>query len=116
VKPVEKQIIVIGDRDFTNIFKIVGLKNIYVVEVDKDKSIVRGIVSKAISDESIGLIVLMEDLEEYVKDIVDRVKFKLKPLIVFLPGIKGSRIHDVSEYYTRIFKRTLGISVTLRGA
>lgn len=116
MKPVEKQIIVIGDRDFTNIFKVVGLKNIYVIEVDKDRSVVRSIVSKAISDESVGLIVLMEDLEEYVKDLVDRVKFKLKPLIIFLPGIKGSRIRDISEYYTRIFRRTLGISVTLRGA
>lgn len=115
MKPIEKRIVIIGDRDFTNIFKVVGLKDTYVIEVDRDKSIVRSIVSKVISDESVGLIVLMEDLEEYVKDIVDRVKFKLKPLVVFLPGIKGSRIRDISEYYTQIFKRTLGISVTLGG-
>lgn len=112
----EKKIVVMGDRDFVNIFRSIGIRECYVVNVKEDKKAIKDTLLEVIKNKNIGLIILMEDLEDIVKDIIEEYKFQLMPLIVFLPSIKGSRIRDVSEYYTQLFKRTLGISVSLGGA
>jgi len=115
MKPTERKIVVIGDRDFVNIFKVIGMKEYYIIEGDRLRESVRRLLLKILEDETTGLIILMEDLEDYVEDIIEKYRFKLKPLIITLPSNKGSRIRDIQAHYTQLFKRILGISITLGG-
>ena len=110
-------IAVIGDEDLVNGFRLAGINKLYTIG-DKEQNInetVRSALSKFISEPSIGIIIVLENYMDFVRDIITQRKKdrKIIPLIIDVPPKSGSKYEDISGYYEQVIKESIGFDVRL---
>ncbi len=111
--PSKKDIVVIGDLGFINGFKLVGVKRFIEVSETEDiaelKKRLGESLAKLYEDPSVGLVIIQYRFRDLVADKVQKVG--REPLVVFVPSSKEVSGIDVRDYYLRMIKSYLGISI-----
>lgn len=66
-------------------------------------------MTKLYEDPSVGIIVIQYRLRDLIADKLQ--KMGREPLIVFVPSSKEASKIDVRDYYLRMIKSYLGVSI-----
>lgn len=111
--PSKKDVVVIGDLGFINGFKLAGIKRFVEVSESEDVAELKKRLGESLTrlyeDPSVGVIVIQHKFRDLVADKVQ--KAGREPLIVFVPSSKEASKIDVRDYYLRMIKSYLGISI-----
>ena len=111
--PSKKDIVVIGDLSFINGFKLAGIKRFFEISEGKDISELKKelgeLLTKLYEDPSVGIVVIQYRLRDLIADKLQ--KMGREPLIVFVPSSKEASKIDVRDYYLRMIKSYLGVSI-----
>lgn len=111
--PSKKDVVVIGDLGFINGFKLAGIKRFIEVSESEDVAELKKRLGESLTrlyeDSSVGIIVIQYKFRDLVADKVQKVG--KEPLIVFVPSSKEAPKIDVRDYYLRMIKSYLGISI-----
>ena len=107
---------VIGDQDLVNGLRMAGITRYHIVEdTGNTREEVREALSQLIDDPTVGVVVLLEEYGEYVRDLVDQIRRKKKviPVVVEVPSKYGTRYEDVRDYYKRYIKDFIGFELQI---
>lgn len=111
--PSKKDIVVIGDLGFINGFKLAGVKRFVEVSETENVAELKKSLGESLArlyeDPSVGLIIVQYKFRDLVADKIQKVG--KEPLIVFIPSSKEASKIDVRDYYLRMIKSYLGISI-----
>jgi len=109
-------IAVIGDEELVNALRLAGISKYHTIEGDHDvREDVRKALTELLADPDAGIVIILEDYAEYVKDLVAQVK-KGKgttPVIVEVPSKFGTKYPDVREYYRALIRESIGFEVEI---
>jgi vacuolar-type H+-ATPase subunit F/Vma7 len=72
-------------------------------------------LSKFIAEPDIGIIIVLENYMDSIRDIITQRKKdrKIIPLIVDVPPKSGSKYEDISGYYEQVIKESIGFDIRL---
>ena len=109
-------IAVIGDEELVNALRLAGISKYHTIEGDHDvREDVRKALTELLADPDAGIVIILEDYAEYVKDLVAQVK-KGKgttPVIVEVPSKFGTKYPDIREYYRALIRESIGFEVEI---
>jgi len=93
---------------------ILTLKQVQGKNLDTGED-VRKALSELIDEPNIGVVVILEDYVEYVKDLVAHVRERRKvtPVIIEAPSKFGTKYKDVVGYYKTFIKASIGFEVEI---
>ncbi len=107
----------IGDEDLINGMRLAGISKYYIVkEIDQNiAENVREALSKLIADSEVGIIIILEEYKSYISDFMSNRKRekKLIPIIIDVPSKFGTKYEDITRYYEKIIKQSIGFDVRL---
>ncbi len=111
--PSKKKVAVIGDELFVNGFRLAGVSKTYIINTKKDegkslKEKIGKLISELFEDSSYGIIIVQDWLREYVESFRRTSPY---PLILYLPSAREVNKMNVKEYYNRLVRAYLGISL-----
>ena len=97
--------LVIGDYDMVTGFRLVGINGVVVSTVAEAQHM----LSKAVEDIDVALIIISEDFSTKIRNFVDELRLnRISPLIIELPGRSGpSGAIDMST----IVNKAIGVKV-----
>ncbi|MEM4486676.1 MAG: V-type ATP synthase subunit F [Zestosphaera sp.] len=108
--PSRKDVVVVGELSFLEGFKLAGVRRLVEVESSENvKQTLAEILAGLYGDPSVGVIVIQQRFRDLIIDKVERVS--REQLVVFIPGLKEVPQIDVKDYYSRMVKSYLGVSV-----
>ncbi|MEM0014691.1 MAG: V-type ATP synthase subunit F [Zestosphaera sp.] len=108
--PSRKDVVVVGELSFLEGFKLAGVRRLVEVESSENvKQKLAEILAGLYGDPSVGVIVIQQRFRDLIIDKVERVS--REQLVVFIPGLKEVPQIDVKDYYSRMVKSYLGVSV-----
>lgn len=111
--PSKKDIVVIGDLGFINGFKLAGVKRFIEVPPTEDVAELKKKLGESLAklheDPTVGVVIIQYKLRDLIADKVQKIGREL--LIVFIPSSKEVSGIDVRDYYLRMIKSYLGISI-----
>ena len=109
-------IAVIGDEELVNALRLAGISKYHTIKGDHDvREDVRKALTELLADPDAGIVIILEDYAEYVKDLVAQVK-KGKgttPVIVEVPSKFGTKYPDIREYYRALIRESIGFEVEI---
>jgi len=109
----KKDVVVIGDLSFINGFKLAGIKRFFEIPEGEDVSELKKrlgeLLTKLYEDPSVGLILVQYRFRDLIADKLQ--KMGREPLLVFVPSSKEAPKIDVRDYYLRMIKSYLGVSI-----
>jgi len=107
----------IGDEDLVNGLRLAGINKLYTVKENEQNTdeTVRSALSKFIAEPDIGIIIILENYIDFVKDIISqrRKSKKILPLIIDVPPKSGSEYKNIVGYYEQVIKESIGFDVRL---
>ncbi len=107
----------IGDEDLINGMRLAGISKYYIVkEIDQNiAENVREALSKLIADSEVGIIIILEEYKSHISDFMSNRKRekKLIPIIIDVPSKFGTKYEDITRYYEKIIKQSIGFDVRL---
>ena len=110
-------IAVIGDEDLINGMRLAGISKYYIVkEIDQNiAENVRDALSKLIAEPEVGVIIILEEYKSYISDFMSNRKREKKtiPLIIDVPSKFGTKYGDITRYYEKVIKQSIGFDVRL---
>ena len=109
-------IAVIGDEDLVSGLRLAGLSRYYLIKGNHNTGEdVRKALGTLIDEASIGVIVILEDYVEHVKDLLSRVREerRMTPIIIEVPSKFGTKYKDVVGYYKTFIKASIGFEVEI---
>ncbi|MEM0025693.1 MAG: V-type ATP synthase subunit F [Zestosphaera sp.] len=111
--PSKKDVVVVGDLSFINGFKLAGVRRFVEVSDAEDITELKKRLGESLArlyeDPSVGVVIIQYRFRDLVADKVQKVREE--PLVVFVPSSKEVSKIDVREYYLRMIKSYLGISI-----
>jgi len=106
----------IGDEDLVSGLRLAGLSKYCVIKGDHNtREDVRKALGELIDEPSIGIIVILEDYTEYVKDLLARVREgrRITPVIVEIPSKFGTKYRDVVGHYKKFIRESIGFDIEI---
>ena len=106
------ELAVIGDEDLVNGMRLAGITRCHLVTEERG---VRDALTKLIEsrEPEIAIVVILEELVPYVKDILDGLRElrKLVPVVLPVPSRAGSRQGDARAYYRNYIRSFIGFDI-----
>jgi vacuolar-type H+-ATPase subunit F/Vma7 len=107
----------IGDEDLINGMRLAGISKYYIIE-EIDQNVtenVREALSKLIAEPEIGIIIILEEYMRYISDFISHRKREKKtiPIIIDVPSKFGTKYEDITGYYEKVIKQSIGFDVRL---
>lgn len=109
-------IAVIGDEELVSGFRLAGISRYYVMKDDCDtREDVRKALSESIEKPEVGVVVILEDYAEHVRDILSRLREEKRtiPVVVEVPSKFGTKYKDVVGFYKAFIKASIGFDVEI---
>jgi len=113
-------IAVIGDEDLVNALRLAGISKYYMIKGDNvgeglPSHNVRKALTELIAEPDVGMVIILEDYAEYVKDLVTQVRKGrgTTPVIVEVPSKFGAKYPDIREYYRALIRESIGFNVEI---
>ena len=109
-------IAVIGDEELVNALRLAGVSKHYIIKGDHDiHENVRKALTELLAELDVGIVIILEDYTQYVKDLVTQVKKKkgTTPVIVEVPSKFGTKYPDIREYYRALVRESIGFEVEI---
>jgi vacuolar-type H+-ATPase subunit F/Vma7 len=106
----------IGDEDMVSGLRLAGVSRYFMIKGNHDTAEdVRKALSELIEEPNIGVVVILEDYVEYVKDLVAHVRERRKvtPVIIEAPSKFGTKYKDIVGYYKTFIKASIGFEVEI---
>ena len=106
----------IGDEDMVSGLWLAGVSRYFMIKGNHDTGEdVRKALSELIDEPNIGVVVILEDYVEYVKDLVAHVRERRKvtPVIIEAPSKFGTKYKDIVGYYKTFIKASIGFEVEI---
>ncbi|MDH5363598.1 MAG: V-type ATP synthase subunit F [Dehalococcoidia bacterium] len=106
----------IGDEDMVSGLRLAGVSRYFMIKGNHDTGEdVRKALSELIDEPNIGVVVILEDYVEYVKDLVAHVRERRKvtPVIIEAPSKFGTKYKDIVGYYKTFIKASIGFEVEI---
>lgn len=106
----------IGDEDLVSGLRLAGVSRYYMIKGNHNAcEDVRKALGELIDEPSIGIIVILEDYVEYVKDLVAHVREgrKMTPVIIEVPPKSGTEYKDVVRYYKKFIRESIGFDIEI---
>jgi len=106
----------IGDEDLVSGLRLAGVSRYFMIKGNHDTGEdVRKALSELIDEPNIGVVVILEDYVEYVKDLVAHVRERRKvtPVIIEAPSKFGTKYKDIVGYYKTFIKASIGFEVEI---
>ena len=106
----------IGDEDLVSGLRLAGLSKYYVIKGDHNAcEDVRKALGELIDEPSIGIIVILEDYVEYVKDLLAQVREgrRMIPVIIEVPPKFGTKYKDVVGHYKKFIRESIGFDIEI---
>jgi len=106
----------IGDEDLVSGLRLAGLSKYYVIKGDHDTcEDVRKALGELIDEPGIGIIVILEDYVEYVKDLLAQVREgrRMIPVIIEVPPKFGTKYKDVVGHYKKFIRESIGFDIEI---
>jgi len=110
------EIAAIGDGDLVNGLRLAGISRYYVIKGDHDaREDVRKVLTELINEPDVGIVVILEDYTEYVKDLLARVREgrRITPVIVEIPSKFGTKYRDVVGHYKKFIRESIGFDIEI---
>jgi len=100
------KIIVLGDEDTVAGFKLAGVNEGYVVKTSRE---VEEVVTKALKDEEVAIIVATEEAIDLAPQAFQSIYTRPRPAIVEIPTKMGSKrkVDPIRE----LIRRAIGVEV-----
>jgi V/A-type H+-transporting ATPase subunit F len=99
---------VVGDKDSITIYKAAGLDIFPVKDVQESRSLINRLV-----EEQYGVLFIIENLANNLNDVFERYKESVIPILISLPGVKGSEGTGMKEL-KKAMERAIGVDVLFR--
>jgi vacuolar-type H+-ATPase subunit F/Vma7 len=108
------EIAVIGDEDLVSGLRLAGVSR-YRIIGEGDREEVRQALTEFIDEPSVGIIVILEDYAEYVRDLVAQAgeKRAAPPVVIEVPSKYGTRYADVTQYYKAYIRKFIGFDIEI---
>lgn len=109
-------IAVIGNKDQVILMQLAGIEKYRVIEDESDiREKVREALREFVNDTSIGIIMIPENLRDYVDDILKHIgeSKQITPVIIEIPSKFATEKEDVKEFYKSYMKKLLGFSIEI---
>jgi len=106
----------IGDEEMVSGLRLAGVDRYYITKGNTNiHEDVRKALSELINEPNIGVIIILEDYVEYVKDILTHVRERKRviPVIIEAPPKSGTRYKDIGSYYNAFIKASIGFDVEI---
>ncbi|HUV46365.1 MAG TPA: V-type ATP synthase subunit F [Dehalococcoidia bacterium] len=106
----------IGDEDMVSGLRLAGVSRYFMIKGNHDTGEdVRKALSELIDEPNIGVVVILEDYVEYVKDLVAHIRERRKvtPVIIEAPSKFGTKYKDIVGYYKTFIKASIGFEVEI---
>lgn len=108
--PSKRDVVVVGELGFLEGFKLAGVRRLVEVESsDNVKQKLTELLARLYGDPSVGVIVIQQKFRNLIIDKVERISSD--QIVIFIPSLKEVRQIDVKDYYSRMVKSYLGVSV-----
>jgi vacuolar-type H+-ATPase subunit F/Vma7 len=107
----------IGDEDLINGLRLAGVNKIYTINENEQNisETVQSALSDFIAEPDIGIIIVLENYMDFIKDIISKRKKDKKtiPVIIDVPPKSGSKYNNITSYYEQVIKESIGFEVRL---
>lgn len=106
----------IGDEDLVSGLRLAGVSRYYVIKGNHNaREDVRRALSELIYEPNIGVVMILEDYMEYIKDLVAKVREgrKITPVIIEVPSKFGTKYKDVVGYYKKFIRESIGFDIEI---
>lgn len=99
------KIAVLGDRDSVFGFSCLGIDVFFAQNATEGEEIL-----KTLTQNKYGIIYITEELEELMRDSVEKFQFSSIPAIIPIPGIRGNTGYGMSHLQTAV-KKAVGSNI-----
>lgn len=109
-------IAVVGDEELVSGLRLAGISRYHVIKEEHNaREDVRKALGELIDEAGVGVIVILEDYVEYVKDLLTRLREgkKVIPVIIEVPSKFGTQHKDVVGYYKAFIRKAIGFDVEI---
>ncbi len=106
----EVKICVIGGRALVSVMRFAGAELYYEVY---DVASARKALEEVLERSDVGIVVVEERYRSAVADLLEKVRGRLTPIVVFLPGITEVAGYDARKVYKDLHRRTIGFEVEI---
>lgn len=109
-------IAVVGDEELVSGLRLAGISRYYVINEEHNaREDVRKALGELIDEAGVGVIVILEDYVEYVKDLLTRLRKgkRVIPVIIDVPSKLGTQCKDVVGYYKAFIRKSIGFDVEI---
>jgi len=109
-------IAVIGDEELVNAMRLAGISKHYMIKGNHDvRDNVRKTLTELLAEPNVGIVIILEDYAQYVKDLITQVRKEKRttPVIVEVPSKFGTKYPDTREYYRAIIRESIGFEVEI---
>ena len=109
-------IAVIGDEELVSGFRLASVSTYYMIKDDQNtREDVREALSELLAKPEVGVVVMLEDYTEHVRDILSRIREEKRtiPVIIEVPSKFGTKYKDVVGFYKAFIKDSIGFDVEI---
>lgn len=106
----------IGDEDLVSGLRLAGLSKYYMIKGNHDaRENVRKALSELVAEPNIGVVMILEDYVEYVKDLLAQVREgrRMIPVIIEIPPKFGTKYKDVVGHYKKFIRESIGFDIEI---
>jgi len=110
------EIAVIGDMELVSALRLAGLRKTRAIQGDRNLTEdIRRRLQEYVSDPDVGVVVIMEDYAEMIRDTLANLRQgrNVLPVIVQVPSKRGTRYPDVVGYYKQFSREFLGFDIEI---
>jgi vacuolar-type H+-ATPase subunit F/Vma7 len=105
-----KRVGVVADRRTATLFRLVGLKDVYPVDDDKEAEMC---LRQVLEESNVFLILVTDRLINKIKDLIEGVLEKKYPLIIPIPSVENQEAIQ-TDLINDLVKRKAGIEFKLQ--
>jgi vacuolar-type H+-ATPase subunit F/Vma7 len=117
MNPIRKmEIAVIGDADLVNGMRLAGVRRYHQVQEEHEPAReIREVLGKLMAEPDVGIIVLLEEYVQHVRDLIAQVREskRLTPVVLEVPSRQGSRYGDARNYYREYIRGFIGFDIEI---
>ncbi len=106
----------IGDEELVSGLRLAGVSKYYVIKGNRDvREDVRKALTELIAEPDIGVVVILEDYAQYVRDLLTQIRQRkaITPIIIEAPSKCGSKYPDVAGYYRSFVRDFIGFDIEI---
>jgi len=106
----------IGDEELVSGLRLAGVSKYCVIKGDRDVGEdVRKALTELIAEPDIGVVVILEDYAQYVRDLLAQIRQgkAITPIVIEAPSKFGSKYPDVAGYYKSFARDFIGFDIEI---